>query len=74
MYYKLPILLIAFLLINFELYSQDEICNCPGQNKVGIGSIYFMWGYNRDWFSKSDIHFKNTSMRFFYGAYTSQIS
>ena len=64
MYYKLPILLIAFLLINFELYSQEEICNCPGQNKVGKGSIYFMWGYNRDWFSKSDIHFKNTSGEF----------
>jgi hypothetical protein len=25
------------------------------------GTFYFGWGYNRDWFSKSDLHFKNTS-------------
>lgn len=42
------------------IYSQ-EICDCPGQSKLGKGTFYFMWGYNRDWFSKSDIHFKNTS-------------
>src|ERR1043166_3135987 len=25
------------------------------------GTIYGSWGYNRDWVSKSDIHFKNVS-------------
>lgn len=55
-----------FLFISFTfstyIYSQDEnLCNCPLQSKVGKGTIYMSWGYNRDWFSKSDIHFKNTT-------------
>jgi hypothetical protein len=25
------------------------------------GTFYLGWGYNKDWFSKSDLHFKNTS-------------
>lgn len=25
------------------------------------GSIYFTWGYNRDWYTKSTIHFRNTT-------------
>ena len=41
--------------------AQNEICDCPALNKQGKGSFYFSWGYNRDWFSKSDLHFKNTS-------------
>jgi len=28
------------------------------------GTFYLAWGYNRDWYSKSDIHFKNTSGAF----------
>ena len=57
------------LLINISsLSAQDEVCNCPGQNKVGKGSFYFSWGYNKDWFSKSDVHFKNTSGE--YNAFT----
>ena len=24
------------------------------------GSVYFSWGYNRDWYTRSDIRFKNT--------------
>jgi hypothetical protein len=27
--------------------------------KVRDGSFYFSWGYNKDWFSQSDIHFRN---------------
>ena len=31
--------------------------------KVGKipGSFYFTWGYNRDWYTKSTIHFRNTT-------------
>lgn len=59
---KLFFLTPIFFLINvFSTYAQDEVCNCPAQTKVGKGSIYFSWGYNRDWYSKSDIHFKNTT-------------
>ena len=25
------------------------------------GSVYFSWGYNRDWYTRSDIRFKNTT-------------
>jgi len=32
------------------------------------GTFYIGWGYNKDWFSKSDLHFKNTSDE--YNAYT----
>lgn len=43
-------------------FSQEkEICDCPSQCKVGKGTFYFSWGYNRDWYSKSDIHIKNTT-------------
>ncbi len=30
------------------------------KSKKQKGSFYFTWGYNKDWFSKSDLHFKNT--------------
>lgn len=43
------------------LQAQDEICDCPGMSKKGKGSFYFSWGYNRDWYSKSDLHFENSS-------------
>ncbi len=32
--------------------------------KAKKGSFYIGWGYNKDWFSKSDLHFKNTSNEF----------
>lgn len=58
-------LLILFIAIGVydNVSAQDSIklCDCPAQSKLGKGTFYFMWGYNRDWFSKSDIHFKNTS-------------
>lgn len=44
-----------------SINAQNETCDCPALNKKGKGSFYFSWGYNRDWFSKSDLHFKNTS-------------
>jgi len=39
---------------------ESSVCNCPGQHKTGKGTFYFSWGYNRAWYSKSDIHFKNS--------------
>lgn len=49
------------LLYTGNSFAQDEICDCPSMSKKGKGSFYFSWGYNRDWYSKSDLHFKNTS-------------
>jgi hypothetical protein len=34
-------------------------CNCP-ELKKGKGTFYGAWGYNRDWFSTSDLHFQNS--------------
>ncbi len=39
----------------------QEINNFPAPVKAGKGTIYFSWGYNKDWFTKSDIHFKNST-------------
>lgn len=40
------------------LLAQDSLKLSAPKRK---GVFYFCWGYNKDWFSKSDIHFKNTS-------------
>jgi len=39
---------------------EEETCNCPGGSKKGKGTFYASWGYNLDWYSKSDIHFRNS--------------
>lgn len=61
-------LVLLFLGLALKVDAQDtlqvvdsEICDCPSLSKKGKGTFYFMWGYNRDWYSKSDIHFKNTT-------------
>lgn len=48
-------LLIALTCIT-NSFSQEQI-----PVKKTKGSLYFSWGYNRDAFSKSDIHLKNTT-------------
>lgn len=64
---KLLRLLIVALLIadTTSLLSQNESIQKPSDNasteKKKRGTFYFSWGYNRDWYSKSDIHFKNTT-------------
>lgn len=52
--------LFTFCLFQLTINAQ-EICDCPSQSKTGKGSLYIAWGYNKDWHSKSDIHFKNTT-------------
>lgn len=54
-------IIIALSAINNSAVAQDEICDCPNLSKKGKGSFYFAWGYNKDWYSKSDIHLKNTT-------------
>ncbi|MGQ0829739.1 MAG: hypothetical protein ACT4ON_15235 [Bacteroidota bacterium] len=55
-------LLVIIPIVNCTISTKaQEKCDCPTQSKVGKGSLYFAWGYNKDWFSKSDIHFKNTT-------------
>jgi len=53
-------LLIVFSSVYSTVFPQD-ICDCPSQSKVGKGTFYFSWGYNKDWYSKSDLHFQNNT-------------
>jgi hypothetical protein len=51
--------LLVLILSNNTVFSQDS----PPEKKQK-GNFYFSWGYNKDWFSKSDIHFKNTTTEY----------
>jgi hypothetical protein len=55
------IIFLFFFLISFSrpVGLAKEDCNCPGGIKKGKGTLYASWGYNRDWFSQSDLHFKD---------------
>ncbi len=52
-------LIICFCLFTFclfqGLYAQNSVPEKA--EKKQKGSFYFTWGYNKDWFSKSDLHF-----------------
>lgn len=52
---KIKILLLAFVILNINANAQDQT-KAPVKKK---GRFYFAWGYNKDYFSKSDIHFSN---------------
>lgn len=54
------IILLFLLLFSKVLLAQEiERCNCPQQSRVGKGTFYMSWGYNKDYFTKSDIYFKD---------------
>ena len=58
------LLLFTFTLSSLPLYSQQQqkeafTCHCPMMNNGDKGKFYISYGYNLDWFTKSDIHFKN---------------
>ena len=50
------LLLVCLLAQNF--WAQEPCDTCPGAKKKK-GSFYLLWGYNRDWYAKSTIHFRN---------------
>ncbi len=50
--------LFLFMILTSGIMSQDSSKIALPKKK---GLFYFSWGYNKDWFTKSDIHFKNTS-------------
>lgn len=56
---KSALLLLLIFSINALLAQDVERCNCPQQSRVGKGTFYMSWGYNKDYFTKSDIHFKD---------------
>ncbi len=54
--------LLQFLSIILFLGMSQGNAQEPGTTvkaKKEKGSFYFAWGYNKDWFSKSDIHFES---------------
>jgi len=54
--------LIAFLILkSYCGYSQNQSTTKSIHRK---GKLYFSWGWNREWFSKSDIHFKGPEYDF----------
>ena len=56
-------LLVAWLFCGlFQSVSAQQIIpnNAVKPGKMR-GSLYFNWGYNRDWYTKSTIHFRNTT-------------
>jgi hypothetical protein len=57
---KQKFILVLFFLSIFLVSFSQETCNCPAGVKKGKGVFYASWGYNRDWFSKSNLHFHNS--------------
>ena len=51
----IPVCLSVIAMAN--TFAQEQTPSIP--SKKHTGSVYFFWGYNRDWYSKSNIHFKN---------------
>ena len=58
---KHSFLLFSILILCHSILKSQESQSVPKKAK---GTFYGGWGYNKDWFSKSDIHFKNTSNDF----------
>ena len=43
------------------VFAQTSQPDMPVKTKGMHGNFYLNWGYNRDWYTKSTIHFKNTT-------------
>ncbi|CAN5509363.1 membrane protein [soil metagenome] len=52
---KSKLFFILFIVLSSNSFAQLGSITARKQ-----GTFYLQWGYNRDWFSKSDIHFKGT--------------
>ena len=52
--FALKLLLIPFV------FSADMVFSQTNTEKRPKGHLYFSWGYNKDWYSPSDLHFKST--------------
>ena len=57
---KTAYLLIVFLFTLSFSQGQDSTLHLKTVQKPK-GTFYMSWGYNRGWYSKSDLHFKNSS-------------
>ena len=57
---KIFLLAIITLFLISNAKAQESVCDCPGQKNIATGTFYFAWGYNKDYYSKSDIYFSNS--------------
>lgn len=48
---------ILLFMLTLSFTAPAQLSNISAKNN---GQVYLMWGYNRDWFSKSDIHLAGT--------------
>ncbi|MCW3104542.1 MAG: hypothetical protein JWO09_2982 [Bacteroidetes bacterium] len=55
---RVPAVAVLLLLLVSSSFAQEIVTK---KTKRAKGTFYGSWGYNRDWFSKSDIHFRNNS-------------
>ena len=59
----------GLVLILFPLFASAQ-SDQNQQKKTKKGTFYFAWGYNKDWYSKSDLHFSDhTNGKFDYTLY-----
>ena len=58
---RLIVIIALLLLFDLHGYSQKHLLPEPDSRK---GDIYFYWGWNRGWYSKSDITFTGPSYNF----------
>ena len=57
------LLLFTFLLLNtFSTFAQNDIVKTEKYSRKG--ELYLFWGWNRGWFTDSDIHFKGDDYDF----------
>lgn len=56
---KFKILLLLALLISGKSFSQDQL-HAAIQKNANKGKLYIFWGWNRGYYTKSDIHFTGT--------------
>jgi hypothetical protein len=45
-------------MMQWSSYAGNGSCHCEPLFKKGKGNFYLTWGYNLDWYSKSDLHLK----------------
>lgn len=56
---KRTLFLILFFSVSAKRLALGQNSNASNHFPKKKGSLYLTWGYNRDWYSKSDIHFVN---------------
>lgn len=58
-------LIICILVFSFGLNAQNEATPTATSVTKQKGNFYFLWGYTRAWYSKSDIHFEDHSNKYY---------